>query len=443
VKPWRVIRKRLCLEQLEDRLAPAVISTNWSGFAVETNPGGVTAVSGSWVVPTVTGTKSAYSSAWVGIDGSNSNSVEQIGTDSDIVGGQPVYYAWYEMYPNPSIDLSMRVQPGDAISASVRYNANSGFTLSITDTPKNGSPVETFSITKSALSARRSSAEWIQEAPSSNNGILPLANFGTVNFSNAQAAINGTTGPIDTAFGAHAQVESINMVARGGATQATTSGLKDSASGSSFSVAFTGVATPTPVSGGRHSGVGGRSTAVADAATTTFTDVVRLTTQAGQVPAVAGPALLSSVQPLAAALPFAPASPIAAISLAGTLSANVGGAGNLAVPDGGQDANEPPKEAAPVPQRPETIPAPAGEPSSSHDSDRTDTTALLSAAVLGKQASNLATEEGEPEASAFEPAVAVFLGLTLSGWQLAGQTPEERRRRLPLETPAARSNRRK
>jgi hypothetical protein len=41
-----------------------------------------------------------------------------------------------------------------------------------------------------------SSAEWIEEAPSTNSGVLPLANFGSVTFSNAQYTANGTTGPI-------------------------------------------------------------------------------------------------------------------------------------------------------------------------------------------------------------------------------------------------------
>ena len=49
-------------------------SSNWSGYAVETNlnspqSNSVTAVSGSWTVPTVTGTGTAYSAIWVGIDG--------------------------------------------------------------------------------------------------------------------------------------------------------------------------------------------------------------------------------------------------------------------------------------------------------------------------------------------------------------------------------------
>ena len=63
-------------------------SSNWSGYAAETNlaspqSGAVSDVTGTWQVPFVTGTINAWSSAWVGIDGYASNSVEQLGTDSD------------------------------------------------------------------------------------------------------------------------------------------------------------------------------------------------------------------------------------------------------------------------------------------------------------------------------------------------------------------------
>jgi len=94
---------RLCVEELERRVVPSsVSSTNWSGYAVSSGAGTVTAVSGSWVVPKIqSGSNNGYSSAWVGIDGLSSSSVEQIGTDSDMVRGTPQYYAWWEVYPNP------------------------------------------------------------------------------------------------------------------------------------------------------------------------------------------------------------------------------------------------------------------------------------------------------------------------------------------------------
>ena len=100
-------------------------SSNWSGYAAETNlsnpsSGAVTSVSGTWQVPTVTGSGRgiAYSSVWVGIDGYSSSTVEQIGTEEDVSGSTPSYYAWYEMYPNASVTLTgVPIAPGDQISA--------------------------------------------------------------------------------------------------------------------------------------------------------------------------------------------------------------------------------------------------------------------------------------------------------------------------------------
>jgi len=244
----------LRLEELETRALPSSVqplatfdtafSTNWSGYAAETNlsspaSNAVTQVSGSWTVPTVTGKTNAYSSVWVGIDGYSSPSVEQIGTEQDTTkSGATRYYAWWEMYPNPSVLISsMTISPGDSISASVTYN--SGFTLQITDNTTH----QSFTTTQSST-AQRSSAEWIVEAPSSFSGILPLANFGTASISGAQATINGIKGAIDDSSW---QNTSIDMVSRSGTVIAHTSGLADASSTSSFNVTFAGSS-----SGGGH-----------------------------------------------------------------------------------------------------------------------------------------------------------------------------------------------
>ncbi len=212
-------------------------SSNWSGYAAETNlnqpqSGSVSAVTGSWNVPAVTGSGTAYSAVWVGIDGYQSSSVEQIGTESDVVGGHAEYSVWYEMYPAGSMTIkTMSVSPGDSISASVQYltsGTNSGkFELTITDTSQKN---DSFTTYQSASGAQRSSAEWIIEAPSSNSGVLPLADFGSVTFTGATATINGVTGPID---GSGWQETAINMVDRS-ATETSTSALTDANGASSF-----------------------------------------------------------------------------------------------------------------------------------------------------------------------------------------------------------------
>ncbi len=251
MKNHRPFTRRLDVEELETRVVPST-SGNWSGYAIATNPGAVTAVKGSWVVPTVSGTGTSYSSAWVGIDGDTSNSVEQIGTDSDLTNGKPTYYAWYEMYPAGSVNLNLKIKPGDVITAEVSYIGSNRFTLHITD----GS--QSFSITKKEAGAQRSSAEWIQEAPSSGIGVLPLSNFGTIHFSKAQATICGTTGPIDYSAWS-SKIDEINMVNNAGATKATTGGLTDSGSPltSSFSVSYVATGNSSTGTGSHHTGGGG------------------------------------------------------------------------------------------------------------------------------------------------------------------------------------------
>lgn len=114
-------------------------STNWSGYAATT--GTYTSVSASWTEPTGTCSGSAkYSSFWVGLDGYNSNSVEQTGSEVDCSGSTPVYYAWYEMFPHPSFSYSNTVRPGDHFNASVTYTGSNHFSLFIQDTTRGLEP---------------------------------------------------------------------------------------------------------------------------------------------------------------------------------------------------------------------------------------------------------------------------------------------------------------
>jgi peptidase A4-like protein len=156
-------------------------STNWSGYAVTGSNGEFSSVSSSWTEPTATcsGRSDQYAAFWVGLDGYNSDSVEQTGTDSDCDGRTPDYYGWYEMYPADPVYFSNAVSPGDHFSASVTFSGTRTYTLVLKDTTKGW----TQTITKSESGLDRSSAEVITEAPSSESGVLPLADFGTINYS--------------------------------------------------------------------------------------------------------------------------------------------------------------------------------------------------------------------------------------------------------------------
>jgi len=209
------------------------LSTNWSGYATYQSGTTFTDVKGSWTQPAATcpAGQKQYASFWVGLDGYNSSSVEQIGTDSDCSGKRPVYYAWYELYPAAPVNLSLPVRPGDAISAEVSVSGST-FTLSIQDQTSGTS----FSTTQTVAGAALSSAEWVAEAPSRCSAtctVLPLANFGTVNFSGSYATGNGHTGSIGDAAWSNDQIQ---MVTQSLLLKAQPSAL--SPDGSAFSVTW-------------------------------------------------------------------------------------------------------------------------------------------------------------------------------------------------------------
>ena len=166
-------------------LANAAESTNWSGYAAAS--GTYTSVSANWTEPTGTCSGSAkYSSFWVGLDGYNSSTVEQTGSEVDCSGRTAEYYSWYEMYPAYPVNFSNPVSPGDQFYGSVTHTGGSSYTLVLKDLTKGWS----HTVTASLAGAANSSAEVIVEAPSSSSGVLPLAHFSPVTFTSA--TVDGT-----------------------------------------------------------------------------------------------------------------------------------------------------------------------------------------------------------------------------------------------------------
>jgi hypothetical protein len=193
-------------------------SSNWSGYAVSGH-GPYTRVSANWTQPAVncSVTPSAYSSFWIGLDGDTTNTVEQTGSEGDCSGGQPVYYAWYEMYPKFPVNFPDAVSPGDNFSSSVVATGGGNFTLSLSDTTKGW----THTVTQKLKSAKLGSAEAIAEAPSGSGGVLPLADFGNMGFSavtvNGSVLNSSTAGldPITMASGSTVKA-SISSLSRSG-----------------------------------------------------------------------------------------------------------------------------------------------------------------------------------------------------------------------------------
>ncbi len=168
------------------------VSTNWSGYAIHRAHVKFRKVTGEWIVPTGVCQSGAYtySAFWVGIGGYrlNSQALEQVGTELDCTAsGRVKLSAWYELVPAPSRRIRMVVAAGDLMRAKVVV-VGSKVRLTLTDLTRD----ETFKKTVTDRSTDITSAEWIAEAPStcldaSRCEILPLADFGSIGFTDAGA----------------------------------------------------------------------------------------------------------------------------------------------------------------------------------------------------------------------------------------------------------------
>lgn len=171
---------------LRQTSAATLYSSNWAGY-VASQPNTV-AVSGTWNVPAVRATSRAtYSSVWVGIGGFTSNDLIQAGTESDYVGGRAVYYAWVEALPaNTVLIPGLAVRPGNVVSASITYNGRSRWTVTLRNL-STGRSVSRAMFYRSTLS----SAEWIEEAPSTASGVEPLARCASLYLRSARLTAGG------------------------------------------------------------------------------------------------------------------------------------------------------------------------------------------------------------------------------------------------------------
>ncbi len=178
------------------------LSYNWSGYAV-TSSQPFNYVHSQFVQPTVscTGAHNRWTANWVGFDGFNNGTVEQDGTFAHCGGPKaatPIYEAWYEMYPNPSVFV-FPVHAGDVMDTTASY-AGGKFTLTVSDL----SSGRTSSNVAVCGVCTRSSAEWIVERPALCNSafcyITALADFRTTTMTGDVAGVAGGTAKPVSAF---------------------------------------------------------------------------------------------------------------------------------------------------------------------------------------------------------------------------------------------------
>src|SRR3989454_3746018 len=197
-------------------------SSNWSGYVASS--GTYTAVTGTWIVPQVGATTTGADATWVGIGGVSGTDLIQAGTQATVSGGGVTYEAWIEMLPDSSHTVSLDVAPGDSVTVSITEQTSGQWLIAMMNNTTKASYQRTVRYASS-----RSSAEWIQEAPSAGRGIIPLDDFGTVRFTGGSAVRDGKTQSL-SALGATA----VAMINRAGQAIAQPSTL--GADGSSFAV---------------------------------------------------------------------------------------------------------------------------------------------------------------------------------------------------------------
>jgi len=215
-----------------------VASENWAGYAATGAANSFTSVSSSWAQPAVSCDDAAdtFSAFWVGLDGDGTPTVEQTGTEADCANGAASYQGWYEIFPNAPVFFPNPVQPGDAMSASVVSDGNGTFTLTLSDSTQGWQQTTQ----QAEAGAQLGSAEIIAEAPS-NGTVLPLADFGTVNFTDATVD--------NTPIGNSADLSELTMESATGTALATPSALNG---GNAFSVTSdspSSVTAPAPSAG--------------------------------------------------------------------------------------------------------------------------------------------------------------------------------------------------
>jgi len=212
-------------------------SSNWSGYAA--SGGTFTSVTATWTVPTVSATSPGADATWVGIGGLESQDLIQAGTQAMVDGTGVAYTAWIEMLPQSSRDVPLSVTAGDSVTVAITQQSGNDWLIAM----KNNSTGGTYNVTVQ-YSSSKSSAEWVQEAPSVGRGLVSLDQFGTVQFRAASAVRDGKTMTL-SGLGAKA----ITMINGQGQTIAQPSTI--GSDGSSFTVARTD-ATSSPQTGGRR-----------------------------------------------------------------------------------------------------------------------------------------------------------------------------------------------
>lgn len=205
-------------------------SHNWSGYITGWGYGsGFDEAYGEWRLPcTQQPDPSGYHAVtWVGIGGSSDSAQDllQAGTDNDPFWGRSL---WWEVWPANYMQFISGFTPncGDQIFSDVwvNYDALTSYYW-IEDMSQS-----VYYSGQYRFVPDKQSAEWVDERPTCNGSITPLANFVRTNFTDAHVEVTGTS-----TYGTISSYRpgSITMTSSGGTIMAAPGSLNSA--GDSFS----------------------------------------------------------------------------------------------------------------------------------------------------------------------------------------------------------------
>lgn len=141
------------------------------------------AVTADFKIPPVACTSStSKASFWIGLDGYGDGTVEQVGISTDCHGGQPVFQAWLEMYPEAT-DYRFTVFPGDLIAMAVTSNGGGHYSLALKDLSRPTAKFNQAITCPSGQTCKNLTAEAVLEADGGTN----LSQFTANGFTEFQA----------------------------------------------------------------------------------------------------------------------------------------------------------------------------------------------------------------------------------------------------------------
>lgn len=221
-------------------------SENWAGYidTPSSSSTGYTSVTGNWVVPAMSGSQDGAAAQWIGLGGSSNQDLLQIGTTEQVTSGQTQVQVFWEKLPDVAQNV-MTVPVGSKIAASIAQGSASTWNLTVNvTTPSGQTETKTIPVTlnRSYAAGIGTSAEWISEDPSDqNNQLYPLADTGTVDFTNATVDGSALTDSTN-------QVQPIAMVDRAGDILIAPSSV--GTDGASFSTTTNLTQSSTTIPGG-------------------------------------------------------------------------------------------------------------------------------------------------------------------------------------------------